>query len=73
MRASTTPGPRGEPLIVILNDNGMSIDPNVGGVSPASGPPALQARSTTHFKKCYRQAARTHTQAGSGSTGAATT
>ena len=26
-------GASGEPLIVILNDNGMSIDPNVGGLS----------------------------------------
>ena len=26
-------GDSGEPLIVILNDNGMSIDPNVGGIS----------------------------------------
>ena len=26
-------GASGEPLIVILNDNGMSINPNVGGVS----------------------------------------
>lgn len=26
-------GASGEPLVVILNDNGMSIDPNVGGVA----------------------------------------
>ena len=26
-------GASGEPIVVILNDNGMSIDPNVGGVS----------------------------------------
>jgi len=26
-------GASGEPLVVILNDNGMSIDPNVGGIS----------------------------------------
>jgi len=26
-------GDSGEPLVVILNDNGMSIDPNVGGVA----------------------------------------
>ena len=26
-------GDSGEPLVVILNDNGMSIDPNVGGIS----------------------------------------
>lgn len=26
-------GASGEPLVVVLNDNGMSIDPNVGGVS----------------------------------------
>ena len=26
-------GASGEPMVVILNDNGMSIDPNVGGVS----------------------------------------
>ena len=28
-------GASGEPLIVILNDNGMSINPNVGAVSRA--------------------------------------
>ena len=26
-------GDSGEPLVVVLNDNGMSIDPNVGGVA----------------------------------------
>ena len=39
-----TPGPLDEPMIVILNDNGMSIDPNVGGDVPAFVTPAQQAR-----------------------------
>ena len=42
-----------EPLIVILNDNGMSINPNVGGVSRhLSG---LRSKPAYyHFKKWYR-------------------
>jgi len=46
-------GASGEPLIVILNDNGMSIDPNVGAMprhlSRLRSKPAYY-----HFKKWYR-------------------
>lgn len=46
-------GASGEPLIVILNDNGMSIDPNVGSMpkhlSHLRSKPAYY-----HFKKWYR-------------------
>ena len=46
-------GASGEPLIVILNDNGMSINPNVGAVdshlSQLRSKPAYY-----HFKKWYR-------------------
>ena len=46
-------GASGEPLIVILNDNGMSINPNVGAI------PSHLARLRSkpvyyHFKKWYR-------------------
>ena len=46
-------GGSGEPLVVILNDNGMSIDPNVGAMPSHLG----QLRSKPayyHFKKWYR-------------------
>lgn len=46
-------GASGEPLIVLLNDNGMSINPNVGAISKHLG----QLRSKPayyHFKKWYR-------------------
>lgn len=46
-------GASGEPLIVILNDNGMSINPNVGAMPSHLG----QLRSKPayyHFKKWYR-------------------
>ena len=46
-------GGSGEPLVVILNDNGMSIDPNVGAMPKHLG----QLRSKPayyHFKKWYR-------------------
>ena len=47
-------GASGEPLIVILNDNGMSINPNVGGLSEhlnhIRSKPAYY-----HFKKYYRR------------------
>ena len=47
-------GASGEPLIVIPNDNGMSIDPNVGALSKhlswLRSKPAYY-----HFKKFYRQ------------------
>ncbi len=36
-------GDSGEPLIVILNDNGMSITQSVGGVADTFGPPAFEA------------------------------
>ena len=46
-------GASGEPLIVLLNDNGMSINPNVGGMtehlSHLRSKPAYY-----HFKKWYR-------------------
>ena len=48
-------GQSGEPMIVILNDNGMSITRNVGGISKTL------ARQRTkpgyyHFKRMYRKA-----------------
>lgn len=46
-------GASGEPLVVILNDNGMSIDPNVGGVATHLG--RLRLRPGYYrFKKGYR-------------------
>jgi len=46
-------GASGEPLVVILNDNGMSIDPNVGGV--ATHLSRLRLRPGYYrFKKSYR-------------------
>ncbi len=46
-------GASGEPLIVILNDNGMSIDPNVGAMP--SHLASLRSRPAYyHFKKWYR-------------------
>ena len=51
-----------EPLIVILNDNGMSINPNVGGLSRHLA--GLRTKSGYYqFKKWYRDALE-HTQAG---------
>jgi len=45
-------GASGEPLVVILNDNGMSIDPNVGGVATHLG--RLRLRPGYYrFKKGY--------------------
>lgn len=47
-------GASGEPLVVILNDNGMSIDPNVGGLSQHLS--RLRSKPAYyHFKKFYRQ------------------
>lgn len=47
-------GASGEPLIVILNDNGMSINPNVGGLSRHLS--RLRSKPAYyHFKKWYRQ------------------
>ena len=46
-------GASGEPMVVILNDNGMSIDPNVGGV--ATHLSRLRLRPGYYrFKKMYR-------------------
>ena len=46
-------GASGEPLIVILNDNGMSINPNVGAVSQHLS--RLRSKPAYyHFKKWYR-------------------
>ena len=47
-------GASGEPLIVILNDNGMSINPNVGALSQHLS--RLRSKPAYyHFKKFYRQ------------------
>ncbi len=46
-------GASGEPMIVILNDNGMSINPNVGAVSKHLA--KLRSKPAYyHFKKWYR-------------------
>jgi len=46
-------GASGEPMVVILNDNGMSIDPNVGGVADHLS--RLRVRPGYYqFKKGYR-------------------
>ena len=46
-------GGSGEPLVVILNDNGMSIDPNVGAMPSHLG--HLRSKPAYyHFKKWYR-------------------
>ena len=46
-------GASGEPLVVVLNDNGMSIDPNVGGVAEHLS--RLRVRPGYYqFKKGYR-------------------
>lgn len=48
-------GASGEPLIVLLNDNGMSINPNVGAMSGHLA--HLRTRpGYYHFKKWYRNA-----------------
>jgi len=47
-------GQSGEPLIVILNDNGMSIAPNVGGVARYLAHQRLKPQYL-HFKKIYRR------------------
>ena len=48
-------GDSGEPLIVILNDNGMSISSNVGAMSQHLG--TLRTRPAYYeFKKAYRSA-----------------
>lgn len=48
-------GASGEPLVVILNDNGMSIDPNVGAMSSYLS--KLRTKPGYYaFKRRYRQA-----------------
>ncbi len=47
-------GASGEPLIVILNDNGMSIAPNVGGIAKTFS--KLRLKPGYHaFKQAYRR------------------
>lgn len=46
-------GASGEPLIVILNDNGMSINPNVGAM-PSHLSHLRSKPAYYHFKKWYR-------------------
>lgn len=43
-----------EPLVVILNDNGMAITPNVGGISHHLGDLSIKPGYIT-FKKLYRR------------------
>jgi 1-deoxy-D-xylulose-5-phosphate synthase len=47
-------GESGEPLIIILNDNGMSITPNVGGMAKYLSRQRLKP-SYAAFKKRYRR------------------
>lgn len=47
-------GESGEPLIIILNDNGMSITPNVGGIAAYLARQRLKP-SYTKFKKRYKR------------------
>ena len=47
-------GQSGEPLIIILNDNGMSITPNVGGIAAYLARQRLKP-SYNAFKKRYRR------------------
>ena len=55
-------GASGEPLIVILNDNGMSIDANVGGMSRHLSRMRTKP-GYLHLKQKYRQAL-THSNVG---------
>lgn len=50
----STAGESGEPMIVILNDNGMSITKNVGGVAEHLARQRLKPQYLT-FKKGYRK------------------
>lgn len=50
----TNAGQSGEPLIVILNDNGMSIAPNVGGMASYLAHQRLKPQYL-RFKKAYRR------------------
>ena len=45
----------GEPLVIILNDNNMSIDPNVGGISRQLQRMRVKP-SYISFKRAYREA-----------------
>lgn len=47
-------GESGEPLIIILNDNGMSITPNVGGMAKYLSKQRIKPSYAT-FKKRYRR------------------
>jgi 1-deoxy-D-xylulose-5-phosphate synthase len=47
-------GESGEPLIIILNDNGMSITPNVGGIAKYLSKQRIKP-SYAAFKKKYRR------------------
>ena len=47
-------GESGEPLVIILNDNGMSITPNVGGIARYLSRQRLKP-SYAAFKKRYRR------------------
>lgn len=47
-------GPSGEPLVVILNDNGMSINRNVGGISKLLSEMRVKP-SYINFKRSYRR------------------
>lgn len=47
-------GESGEPLIIVLNDNGMSITPNVGGIAKYLSRQRLKP-SYLSFKKHYRR------------------
>lgn len=47
-------GESGEPLVIVLNDNGMSITPNVGGVARYLSRQRLKP-SYAAFKKRYRR------------------
>lgn len=45
----------GEPMVIILNDNNMSIDPNVGGTASLLQKMRIKP-SYIHFKRLYRSA-----------------
>ena len=47
-------GQSGEPVLVILNDNGMSITPNVGGIAQHLAHQRLKPQYL-HFKQVYRK------------------
>ncbi len=47
-------GASGEPLVVILNDNGMSINPNVGGIAHLLRVTRVK-RGYLNFKRNYRR------------------